>query len=361
MDIAVIIPLHNGERWIAQTLRSVLRQTKPPAEIVVVNDHSTDGSPALVAQFPGVRLVDNPEKGANLARRHGLALTSAPLVALLDQDDLWHPQHLAIQSGWLEKRPVCRAVAGGECDINRTVTRPAWNLTDRRFRSCHAWPVFPFGPRIGTPSAVVIRRSALDAMGGWPVEFPGMADYFAWLGLSANGTPHGSMAQALSVTVARRRHIFSYSASLRTPDSLLGYATALEEASVAAASRFGPDSTIPAATLARRVRLSRGLRELVRLVGENDWDGFRRTAADSWEETREETPLIRAKLGAMVAWLLDGRRPHTELLEVLGKARAAWPEEDTRTRGVLQRRHDSYVALLAAGANAKPPEPQIPS
>jgi glycosyltransferase involved in cell wall biosynthesis len=360
MDVAVIIPLYNGERWIAQTLRSVLRQTRPPTEVVVVDDHSTDGSAAIVAEFPDVRLERNPEKGANLARRHGLALTTAPLVALLDQDDLWHPVHLASLSRWLDTHPACRAIAGTECDINRMVPRPAWNLTDSRVSTCHAWPHFPFGPRVGTPSAVVIRRTALDAMGGWPVDFPGVADYFAWLGLSANGTPHGGMARALAVTVARRRHASSYSASLRTPDSLLTYASTLVAASEEAARRFGAGSGIPGDTLERRVRLSRSLRDIVHAVSVADWEAFRRIATAAWQEAQAETPLVRAKLGAMVAWLLDGRRPQNELLTVLRQAREAWPEADSRTREILQRRHDSYAAMRPARTDA-PPAPGFPS
>jgi hypothetical protein len=63
---AVVIPTLNGRRWIQAALNSVLGQTLPPAELVVVNDGSTDGSPATVGSYSHVEMLDNPGHGAEL-------------------------------------------------------------------------------------------------------------------------------------------------------------------------------------------------------------------------------------------------------------------------------------------------------
>lgn len=345
MDIAVIIPLFNGERWVRTTLQSVFRQTRRPSEVIVVNDGSTDGSAAVVREFPGVRLVDNPEKGANLARRHGLSLSRAPLVAMLDQDDVWHPRHLALLAEWLEHREPCRAIAATECDISIHEPRAAWNFENRNRAPLNCWRHFPFGPMVGTPSAVLIRRSALEAIGGWPVEFPGVADYFTWLGLSAARPGEGGMALSRACSMARRRHATSYSAALRTSESLATYADSLCRASTAAAEQFGATCPLSPESLARRVGLSSTLRDLAATVPAGRWTEFSALAHSLWNTLADEPPNLRKKLGGMVSWMLDGRRPHPEAVEVFQRAIAAWPADDTFTLGILQRRLETYLAV----------------
>ncbi len=340
MDIAVIIPLFNGERWIHATLRSVYQQTRPPREVIVVNDGSTDGSVAIVRKFPGVRLVDNPEKGANVARRHGLSLSNCPLVALLDQDDLWHPRHLALLADWLEQREPCRAIAATECGLSAQNPDPKWDLRDARRARLNCWRQFPFGPMVGTPSAVLMRRSALDAIGGWPVEFPGMADYFVWLGLSAARRGEGGMALSHACTLARRRHGSSYSSALRTGPALTNYADSLCRASQAAAERF--EAPLPPDVLARRVTMSASLHVLTAAVPSGDWTQFSAQAHALWAALSHEPPALRKKFGAMVTWMLDGRRPLPEALYVFARAIEAWPAEDLFTRAILHRRRETY-------------------
>lgn len=87
-DIGVIIPLFNGAPWIRQTLVSVLDQTLPPREILVVNDGSSDDEPAIVRSFPQVVLHRHPGKGTHKTRQFGFSRSTAAFVTFLDQDDL---------------------------------------------------------------------------------------------------------------------------------------------------------------------------------------------------------------------------------------------------------------------------------
>lgn len=218
-DVDVVIPLFNGEKWIAETLEAVLGQTHPPAAVVVVDDGSTDGSFEIVRRYPSVRLLTNELKGANYARVMGLRSVGSPLIAFLDQDDLWYRGHLAVLTGLLRAHPS--AVAA----FTEIRAEPALEagLFD-------PWVHFPY-QGISTPSAVLMRRCLLMKIGGWPTSFPGVADAVTWLKLGAMGP----FIRAAYPTLQRRLHETSYSRSLRSDNveeylqsSLAGSAHAID-------------------------------------------------------------------------------------------------------------------------------------
>jgi glycosyltransferase involved in cell wall biosynthesis len=98
-SIAAIIPLYNGAQWIEGTLRSVFAQTLQPDEIIVVDDGSTDGGAGLaivekLARERPITLLRQANGGQSAARNLGIARSASTLIALLDQDDEWYPNHL---------------------------------------------------------------------------------------------------------------------------------------------------------------------------------------------------------------------------------------------------------------------------
>src|SRR5260221_6681137 len=98
LSIVAIIPLHNGARWIEQSIKSVLAQALAPDEFIVVDDGSTDDGPRIVdrlAQSHPIRLLCKRNGGQSSARNFGVAHSKSALIALLDQDDSWYPHHLA--------------------------------------------------------------------------------------------------------------------------------------------------------------------------------------------------------------------------------------------------------------------------
>lgn len=96
-NISVVIPLYNKYNYICEAIDSVLAQTILPLEIVVVDDGSTDGSASLVSQYqnPLVRLIRQENGGVSAARNRGLLEAKGNIIAFLDGDDRYLPEHLA--------------------------------------------------------------------------------------------------------------------------------------------------------------------------------------------------------------------------------------------------------------------------
>jgi teichuronic acid biosynthesis glycosyltransferase TuaG len=96
--VSVIVPLYNSERFINSTLASIAGQTVLPAEVIVVNDASTDASLEVASQWSALlplSILDHPvNRGVGAARATGIAASSGSLIALLDADDFWLPDHL---------------------------------------------------------------------------------------------------------------------------------------------------------------------------------------------------------------------------------------------------------------------------
>src|ERR1035437_9648809 len=98
MSISVVIPAYNASRFIAATLESVLSQSLPADEILVVDDGSTDNTVAIAAWFPPpVRVLSIPNSKAGAARNFGVSQAQTEWVAFLDADDLWEENKLERQ------------------------------------------------------------------------------------------------------------------------------------------------------------------------------------------------------------------------------------------------------------------------
>ncbi|MEH3106943.1 MAG: glycosyltransferase family 2 protein [Sphingomonas fennica] len=112
---AVVVPLHDKGRHIERALASVAAQTLAPAELIVIDDASTDDGPAIAAAFPGVRLLTRTEPGPGgyAARNAGIRAASTPWIAFLDADDAWAPDHLATLAALIAQEPAAAMVGSG--------------------------------------------------------------------------------------------------------------------------------------------------------------------------------------------------------------------------------------------------------
>jgi glycosyltransferase involved in cell wall biosynthesis len=103
-DISVIIPVFDGEAFLAEAIESVLGQTLKPFEIIVVDDGSTDRGSQIVKKHGGrVRYIYQANQGTAAARNRGVEAASGNYLAFLDQDDIWLSHKLAVQSNRMKK------------------------------------------------------------------------------------------------------------------------------------------------------------------------------------------------------------------------------------------------------------------
>lgn len=119
--VSVVIPLYNKAKHIKITLDSVLTQTYQDFEVIVVNDGSTDGSEKVVMQYndPRIRLINQENKGVSAARNRGIAEAKGELIAFLDADDEWLPEHLTAVVRLRNKYPECGLYATAYYVVNR--------------------------------------------------------------------------------------------------------------------------------------------------------------------------------------------------------------------------------------------------
>jgi glycosyltransferase involved in cell wall biosynthesis len=104
--ISCIVPVCNGQRYLAETISSILAQTHQALEIIVVDDGSTDETATVARGFgPRIQYSWQENAGEAAARNRGLRVAQAELIAFLDADDLWHPEKLQRQAAWLRDRP----------------------------------------------------------------------------------------------------------------------------------------------------------------------------------------------------------------------------------------------------------------
>ena len=107
LPVSVVIPCYRCASTLGRAVDSVLRQTRPPAEIIVVDDASDDDTPQVIAQLPGgvgrIRLETNG--GPGTARNAGWNAATQDYVAFLDADDAWHPRKLELQHAWMQAHP----------------------------------------------------------------------------------------------------------------------------------------------------------------------------------------------------------------------------------------------------------------
>jgi GT2 family glycosyltransferase len=184
--ISVAIPAFQAEPWIGATLESVLGQTSPPDEVVVVDDGSTDDTGQIAAGFgAAVRVVRQPNAGPSAAYNRGFRESSSDYVAMCPADDLWEPRKLEFQRAALAAEPGLDVVFGGA---------RYFGLEDRDFggptESGELDPASFFRAMyvddlVATPTAVV-RRALHDRLGGFREDIP-VEDYEFWLRALADG------------------------------------------------------------------------------------------------------------------------------------------------------------------------------
>ena len=188
--VSVVIPVYNGERYLQRAIDSVLAQTYPDVEIVVVDDGSTDSSPAMLRAYGNRLRVHHQANCGNvgLVRNTGIERSHGEFVAFLDQDDWWLPEKLSLQVQAIRTSDSIGLVHTAVTDFDDDRCSESGRLNpdahpERITGQCFEELL------LGNPiynSSVLIRRSALNDVGLCDLQIPGntVQDYDLWLRLA---------------------------------------------------------------------------------------------------------------------------------------------------------------------------------
>lgn len=188
LSVTAIIPTFRSEKVIIRALNSVLNQTCPPDEVIIVDDASDDQTVAVIREFiknyPQIRLIVNSKnQGPGQSRNTAWRSATTEFIAFLDADDTWHPSKLEIQLGWFKQNPH-EAICGTQHRIFdqpeiAEVAEPVSNFTlkDLLHRN-----------RFTTPSAMLRREISIK----FDPKLRLSEDYLLWMEIAAK---HGHISR----------------------------------------------------------------------------------------------------------------------------------------------------------------------
>ena len=184
--VAVVIPTYNRPRFLPEAIASVQRQSFQGWELIIVGDGTDDRTQEAVRPFlsdPRIRFLRQDHAGNCVARNRGIAETTAPLVAYLDDDNLWYPDFLA--------RAVDCMATNPEIDVLYGALVTYAHLLDR---SCILWRPFDreallAGNFIDT-NTIVHRRHLVARYGGWDPAIRNLSDWYLMLRYTAEKPAH---------------------------------------------------------------------------------------------------------------------------------------------------------------------------
>ena len=190
--ISIIIPLYNKSETVKQTIKTVMDQTISNYEINVVDDGSTDNGIELVKEInnPRIRIIEQANRGVSSARNHGIQEARGEWVAFLDADDEWAPTHLESLMSLSKKYPQCEftACAYQFSDLYGNVKNIILNGVPNRddfILDSYFYVATISSPPIHS-SSVMVKKSALQSIGGFPEGVHQGEDLLTWARLAAN-------------------------------------------------------------------------------------------------------------------------------------------------------------------------------
>ena len=182
-SVSVIIPTFNRRQLLERAVDSVLAQTRPADEIIVIDDGSTDGTEVLVKKkYPGITYLPQTNHGVSHARNQGIRKAKGNWLAFLDSDDVWLPGKLEKQLNALFRQPPFKICHTGEIWIRKgrrvnpmkKHSKSGGDLFTRCLPLC-----------VISPSTVILHHSLFRRYGMFDESLPVCEDYDMWLRLCA--------------------------------------------------------------------------------------------------------------------------------------------------------------------------------
>jgi glycosyltransferase involved in cell wall biosynthesis len=204
-DVSVVIPAFDRVAVLPRALDSVLAQSRPAAEVIVVDDGSTDGTAALLDRdYPGVTVIRQPNRGVSAARNAGLAAATGEWLAFLDSDDEWRPRKLEHQLEALHVDATGPGPAGAShappkrrphtdggpplvCHTDEIWIRNGRRVNQMKKHAKTGGWIFEHNLPMCrmSPSAALIHRSVLESVGNFDENLPACEDYDLWLRITS--------------------------------------------------------------------------------------------------------------------------------------------------------------------------------
>ncbi len=170
--VSVILPVHNGAKYLKMALDSVFSQTYQALEIIVIDDGSEDDSASIVNSYRDLELIRQGNQGVAAARNVGIASAHGDFIAFIDQDDMWLPPKIETQVRLLyESDDLGYVLVYQKMFIDPGMTMPLWLKPDL-FNIAH--PAY-------IPSALMVRKAVFNKIGVFNHEliYASDSDWFA--------------------------------------------------------------------------------------------------------------------------------------------------------------------------------------
>lgn len=171
--VSVIVPIHNGERYLRETLESILGQTYRPLEVIAVDDGSADSSAAIAQSFGSeVTYLHKAQQGHPAARNDGVRASRGDFLTFLDHDDLWMPNKLELQMNHINCDPSCELVFAHMQNFFSPEMPP----------EARARVLVPLQPLPGLLQGSMLVRREIFLKIGFFFEGRGTGDFLEWYG-----------------------------------------------------------------------------------------------------------------------------------------------------------------------------------
>ncbi|MBL8163903.1 MAG: glycosyltransferase family 2 protein [Anaerolineae bacterium] len=187
-SISVVIPTYNRADLVREAIDSLLTQTRPAQQIIVIDDGSSDETPQILKNYgEKICIIQQANAGLAKARNAGLRSVTGDFIAFLDSDDWLPPTSLERRAAVLDAQPE---IAAAYCNVQvtnwegvplrlYTEVRPGPRRSGMIFAELARYNLMP-------PIAYMVRKTHLDSVGGFFAEdVPGVEDYDLWLRLAA--------------------------------------------------------------------------------------------------------------------------------------------------------------------------------
>jgi len=188
LSFSVIVPVYNGQKYLRDTLESLVTQDYSSFEIIAVDDGSSDSSAEIIQSYNSVKYIYQDNQGNAVARNRGIASSTNDVIALIDQDDLWVPEKLSTFAGYFTSHPeIDFAVAKARVFLSQGIEVPTWcrdNLLNRDIVDY-------------SPGSIVFRRRLFNRIGPFDQSLVSGHDTDWILRVKDSDTPIGVLPDVL--------------------------------------------------------------------------------------------------------------------------------------------------------------------